>query len=81
MFPNTLKTASITPIFKNDDPALCNNFRPILLLSKVSKIFEKIIHARLSAFLSTSNVLYEKQFGFQNQHSTNHALIEITAKN
>ena len=25
-------------------------------------------------------VLYEKQFGFQNQHSTNHALIEITEK-
>ena len=26
MFPNILKTANITPIFKNDDPALCNNY-------------------------------------------------------
>ena len=40
----------------------------------LSKIFQKIIHARLS----TNNVLYEKQFGFRNQHSTNHVLIEIT---
>ena len=50
------------------------------LLSNISKIFEKIIHARLSVFLSTNNILYEKQFGFRNQHSTNHALIEITEK-
>ena len=80
MFPNILKTANVTPIFKNDDPALCNNYRPISLLSNISKIFEKIIHARLSVFLSTNNILYEKQFGFRNQHSTNHALIEITEK-
>ena len=80
MFPNILKTANVTPIFKNDDPALCNNYQPISLLPKISEIFEKIIHARLSVFLSTNNILYEKQFGIQNQHSTNHALIEIAEK-
>ena len=68
MFPNIFKTANVTPIFKNDDPALCNNYQPISLLSNISKIFEKIIHARLSAFLSANNVLYEKQFGSRNQH-------------
>ena len=80
MFLNILKTANVTPIFKNDDPALCNNYRPISLLSNISKIFEKLIHARLSVFLSTNNILYEKQFGFRNQHSSNHALIKITEK-
>ena len=43
-------------------------------------MFQKIIHARLSVFLSTNSILCEKQFGFQNQHSTNHALIETTEK-
>ena len=80
MFPNILKRANVTPIFKNDDLALCSNYRPISFLSNISKISEKIIHARLSVFLSTNNSLYEKQFGFPNQHSTNHALIEITEK-
>ena len=80
MFPNILKTANVTPIFKNDDPALCNNYRPVSLLYNISKIFEKIIHGRLSVFLSTNNILHETQFGFRNQHSTNHALIKITEK-
>ena len=79
MFPNILKTAKVTPSFKNDDPALCNSYRQISLLSNISKIFGKVIHARLSVFLST-NILYEKQFGFQNQHSANLALIQITEK-
>ena len=30
--------------------------------------------------ISANNVLYENQFGFRNQHSTTHALIEITEK-
>ena len=80
MLPNILKIANVTSIHKNDDPALCNNYRPISLLSNISKVFEKEIHARLSVFLSANNILYEKQFGFQNQHSTNHALIKITEK-
>ena len=81
MFLNILITANITPIFKNDDPVLCNNYWPISLLSNISKIFKKIIHARLSVFLLANNILYEKQFDFRNQHSTNnHALIEITEK-
>ena len=58
----------------------CNNYRLISLLSNISKIFEKIIHPRLSVFLSANNILYEKKFGFRNQHSTNRALIEITEK-
>ena len=52
MFPKILKTANLTPIFENNHPALCKNYRPISILSNVSKIFEKIIHARLSVFLS-----------------------------
>ena len=62
-FPNILKTTNETPIFKNDDPALFKNYQPISLLSNISKIFDKIIHARLSLFLLANNILYEKQFG------------------
>ena len=31
-------------------------------------------------FLNKNNILYERQFGFQPNHSTTHALLEITEK-
>ena len=65
LFPNILKTANVTPIFKNDDPALCNNYRPISLLSNISKIFEKIIRARLSVFLSKTIFSMRNNLAFE----------------
>ena len=80
-FPSTLKTANVIPIYKNEDHTLCNNYRPILLLSNISKIIEKLVHMWLTKFLNKYVILYEKQFGFRNNHSTTHALLEITEKN
>ncbi len=42
VFPNELKLAKVTPIFKNDDPTLFANYRPVSVLSFFSKILEKI---------------------------------------
>ena len=53
------------------------NYRPISLLSN-SKIILKMVHDRLYMFLEQNNAFYNYQFGFTNNHSTNHALIEIT---
>ena len=44
------------------------------------KYLKTIIHARLSVFLSANNIVYDKQIGFRNQHSTNHTLIKIAEK-
>jgi hypothetical protein len=63
-FPNTWKHASVIPIPKpGKDHSNPLNYRPISLLSSVSKIFEKIILKRLQDFVSTNNVLPDHQFG------------------
>ena len=41
-FPNKLKLADITPVYKKG-PALVENYRPASLLSCDLKIFERII--------------------------------------
>ena len=52
------KPAQVIPIFKNDSRLLCNNYRPITLLSNISKIFEKVIHCRLNLLLEQNNCPY-----------------------
>ena len=77
-FPNLLKVGKVIPIFKKGNKLECSNYRPISLLSNISKIFEKIVHIRLYMFLKEHRCLYSYQFGFRCSYSTNHALISLT---
>ena len=77
IFPNDMKIAKVTPIFKSgekDDPG---NYRPISVLPCFSKILEKIMYNRLYEYLTKNDILYKKQFGFQRKHSTEHALLGL----
>ena len=76
-FPNILKFADICPIYKKSDKYKCENYRPISLLSNLSKIFERAMHTRLYKFFEAYNLLFETQFGFRKQHSTSHAILSI----
>ena len=78
IFPDKLKIAKVIPIFKKGDQLECNNYRPISLLSNISKVFEKLMYRTLFLFLRQHDCLFSYQFGFRHNHSTNHALISIT---
>jgi hypothetical protein len=59
------------------DPSNPSNYRPISLLSCISKVFERIILKRLNRFVSTQNVLPNHQFGIRAAHSTSHQLNRV----
>ena len=80
IFPSSLKLARVMSIFKKGDQQDCNNYRPISVLSNISKLIEKLLYNRLYKFLNQNKCLYNNQFGFRNHHSINHALISITEK-
>jgi len=80
VFPDDLKTAKISPIFKSDDKLLVSNYRPISVLPIFSKILEKIMHKRLIDYLNHMNILTDKQFGFREKYSTSMALLNIIDK-
>ena len=50
-FPNKLKLADITPVYKKKDPTLVENYRPVSVLFSVSKIFERIIQKQFSNYV------------------------------
>lgn len=78
VFPDVLKLARITPIFKSGVPTDVSNYRPISVLPTLSKIFEKCLTNRLYSFVEKNNILSCVQFGFRRSRSTVDAVIELT---
>ena len=78
VFPSVLKTAKVVPVFKKDSKSDYSNYRPITLLSNIEKILEKLMYKRLYTLLDNKDIIYDIQFGFRQQYSTSHVLINIT---
>ena len=57
VFPYCLKVAKITPIFKKGSVNDPSNYRPISVLSAVSKIAEKIVTNQILDHLETNSLL------------------------
>ena len=77
IFPKNCTIAKIIPIFKKGDRQSPTNYRPISILTCFSKIFEKLIHTRLTKFWTKHKVLTTTQYGFRSKLSTTHALLDV----
>ncbi len=74
-----MKLAKVIPIYKAKSREEFNNYRPISLLSNVSKVLEKVVHKRLYSYLIRNKILYDKQYGFRPKWSTIDAITDFTA--
>lgn len=78
-FPSRWKTAKTIMIKKAGKPSKNpSSYRPISLLSSISKIVEKVIFNRLKDILDNENIIPNHQCGFRTNHSTSHQLLRIT---
>ena len=77
IFPDKLKIGKILPVFRKELKLECSNYRPILLLSNLDKIIEKLMHERLVEFLNKQKILYCKYCGFCKGFSTVHTIINL----
>ena len=50
-FPNELKLAEVTPVYRKKDPLNKENYRPVNVMSHVSKIFEKIVYEQINSYM------------------------------
>ena len=58
------KYSFITPILKNGDPSIKENYLPISITCIMSRVFEKILTNSITSFLFTNSLLSPSQFGF-----------------
>ncbi|KAM9399306.1 uncharacterized protein ACWYII_031566 [Salvelinus alpinus] len=78
--PSVFKRARVAPLLKKPtlDPSDVNNYRPVSLLSFLSKTLERAVLGQLSRYLSQNDLLDPNQSGFKTSHSTETALLCIT---
>ena len=75
--PDDMKVARVKPLHKKNSTLEAGNYRPVSILSVVSKILEKAIHSQLVKFLEQNNILFDFQSGFRSRFSTETCLIHI----
>ena len=76
-FPRSWKTAKVIPLHKKNETLLPKNYRPVSLLSILSKVTERCIFIQMTTYLEENNLLHPSSHGFRSKHSTVSALIEM----
>lgn len=79
-FPDDLKKAIVKLIHKKGEKSDINNYRPISLLSNVSKVFERVIYVRLYTYLKKNNIFTEMQNGYIGGRSVNRAIYQLVSR-
>ena len=75
--PQIYKEARIIPLYKKGAANECGNYRPVSLLSALSKILEKAICQQLMTYLSVEKLLCPDQYGFRPKSQTTHVVHKL----
>ena len=77
-FPDILKTADVTPIFKKGNDHEKENYRPVSMLSNFLKVFEKLLFEQINDHMQCK---FSKHLtGFRKTYSTQNALLVMIEK-
>ena len=80
-FPNCWKVSLMDPVFKNGGGrSTAKNYRPVSLLSVVSKVFEKLVNNRIVDHLDNCGLFSGFQYGFRSSRSTADLLTVVSVR-
>ena len=78
-FPECWKVSSGVLVFKNvDERSTAKNYRPVSLLSVVSKVFKKLVNNRIVDHLENCGLFSDCQYGFRSSRSTANLLTVVS---
>ena len=78
VFPAVWKRANVVPVYKKGDKHNKKNYRPVSLLSNISKVVEKIIYMHLYDYCMLNKILSPKNSGFKKGDGAINQLLGIT---
>ena len=77
-FPNNLKNADVTPVFKKGDRLDKCNYRPVSILPSLSKVFERIMFSQIDSYMNPKLSMY--LCGFRKNMSAQNCLLLMLEK-
>ena len=78
IFPNVLKNANVSPVFKKESRTCETNYRPVSILPNISKIYERCMYKQMSIFFD--EILSQYQCGFRKGFSSQYCLAPMLEK-
>ena len=70
--------AQIVPVANKSAPTAPNDFRPISILSSLSKAFKKLVSLQMLKHITNNKLSLQYQSGFQNGKSCNTAVLRVS---
>ena len=80
VFPDDLKIAKVTLIYKAGDNGDISIYRSISVLPCISKTLESLMNNRFYNYLKENNISYKIQFGFQGVYSASDTSVQLVDK-
>ena len=77
-FNDGINFAKFSPIFKVVNMKKIGSYQPISVLSIFCKVLERIMYNRTYQYFKENDMFFPKQFGFQVNNSTHHAILNLT---
>ena len=78
IFPSHLNLADVTPAYKKKSKNSKDNYRPVSILSNISKIYERCIYDQIQLFFDS--LLSKYQCGFRRGYNAQHCLVSLIEK-
>ena len=75
LFPESLKKADLSPVFKTRETTAKKNFRPISVFPAISKVFERLMSKQITSFINS--ILPKLLCEFREGYSSQDALFRV----
>ena len=79
-FPSDWKLAKVIPLHKKEDTLSPKNYRPVSILSPISKVLERVVYNQLYKYFSANKILHTSLHGYRQNRSTLTALLQMYEK-